>query len=546
MPELDEGRRPRQSRPSDRLRVILHVAAELPLIIFGAAEMAHGWRPLWDNADTALRSYQVFTRQSPLVGHEIALQVGGRPVFGPGPLENWLLAVPVRLDLGQGALWGAVLVAVIAIAVAIEAGWSTARWWGAVVVTASVLLLFAVRADVLVNVVWNAWFGIIFIVPAMASGFAVAAGRLRWWPVTVVAASVVAQSQEVYALPLVLVCLVVPVVGVLARRRRGVHAGRGWLLAGIGVGVLVWLEPVLQEVGGTPGNLTLLWRAARQPGGRVGLGQSLGALGGAISIPPLWVHPPPLHSSLAGFFYSFGILSGPRWWAVLALVVLAGGAAVAIRTGRRLLAAATVVSFTAAVGSLGSIAAIPATQITNVAYLSVLLIPVGTAVLGSLAWIVVEVVRVAVRRYPAEDPSRFVPTSLRTFVLSRKRQLAGLCAGTAIAALFIFSLSSGSELIGISSATVGGWPAIRAADVGAAAVSRIAPHGPFRLRLAEPISDYRFAVMTGVAYQLETQGIQSRLVGGGFLVFGQAGPDLPVVTLVVPATGDDVTARTGD
>src|SRR5450631_663373 len=103
------GRGPR----SDRwLRVLCHLAAELPLVVFGAVESARGWRPLFDNAGLAYRSFQVFSSHSPLVGHQMAVSAGSHAVFGPGPLQSWILAVPVRVDPAQGALWGGVAAAV--------------------------------------------------------------------------------------------------------------------------------------------------------------------------------------------------------------------------------------------------------------------------------------------------------------------------------------------------------------------------------------------------------------------------------------------------
>ena len=540
----EDGEATPRALPTDRLRVLLHLAAELPLVVFGIAEMTHGWRPLWDNAETAWRSFQVLTAHSPLVGHQVALPTPGPAVFGPGPLENWLLAVPVRLDPGQGALWGAVIVAVVAVAFAIEAAWSVTRWWGATVVAGSVLLLFAARADVLVDVVWNAWFGIIFIYPTLASGVAVAAGRLRWWPVTVVAASVVAQSQEVFAIPVLLVCLVAPVVGVLARRPR-VPAAWGWLVGGIGAGVVVWIAPLVQEIADSPGNLTLLWRAARQPVATVGLSKALAGLDGAISVFPRWFKAPPLHSAIGTFYYSYWLLWSARWWAVLALVVLAVATVVALRTGRTTLAGASVVSFVAAVGSVVALSDIPASQILNIEYLGVLLIPVGTAVVVTLVWIAVEGARAGLDRLRRTGSMGRLPTGMGLSP-STGRVLARGAGAAAITVLFLLSLRSGSQLFGTSSATVGGWPAIRAADTGAVAVARVAPRGPFRLRLAEPTTDYRFAVITGVAYQLEIRGLQPRFDGDGLLAFGAARPGLPVVTISVPAVGHDVTARPGE
>ena len=169
------------------------------------------------------------------------LHLTSQPVYSLGPLENWLLAVPVHLDQKQGALWGAVIFAVIGVTLAIEAAWSAARWWGAVIVATSVLVLFSVRGDVIVDLVWNPWFGVIWLYTTMASSWAVATGRLRWWPVALVSASIVAQCHEVFAPPAIAVCLTAPVLGVIVRRSRGERVGLGWLGAGAAAGVVSWI-----------------------------------------------------------------------------------------------------------------------------------------------------------------------------------------------------------------------------------------------------------------------------------------------------------------
>jgi len=62
---------------------------------------------------------------SPLLGHQMAVSVDGHAVFGPGPLQSWILAAPVHIDPAQGALWGAVI-AVLAV-LAVRAAWRGAE-----------------------------------------------------------------------------------------------------------------------------------------------------------------------------------------------------------------------------------------------------------------------------------------------------------------------------------------------------------------------------------------------------------------------------------
>jgi len=350
-------------RTDTALRVVSHVAAELPLVVLGIVELTRGWRPLYDNADLALRSYQVLSSHSPLVGHQMAVSAGSHAVFGPGPLQNWILAVPVRLDPAQGVLWGSLLAVVAAVALAVEAAWAVAGWRGTAVAAGSVLVLCLSRTDAALDVAWNVWFGLCFLLTTVATALAVATGRLRWWPVTVVAATVVVQCQAAFAPPAVAVCLVAPVVCLVGdgagRQKR--RTGYAWLLVGLGAGAAVWAAPLAQEVTARPGNLTLLARAARESGPSIGWSAALHAFGGATEVPPSWVHQ-LAPSGAARFFAVAGTFSGRR------------GGAWRFRCSW------------------------PASPFLVVSYLGALWVPVGTAVWVTLAWAVGEVALGAARR----------------------------------------------------------------------------------------------------------------------------------------------------
>jgi hypothetical protein len=428
----------------------------------------------------------------------------------------------VRLDPGQGALWGAVIFAAVGVALAVEAAWSAGRWWGAVIVCASVLVLFAVRGDVVVDVVWNPWFGVIWLYTTMSTSWAVATGRLRWWPVAVVSASIVAQSHEVFA------------------RSRHDRVGFGWLAAGAAAGVVSWIAPVVQQLTTNPGNFTVLWRVAHQGRARVGLSEALAALGGASRLVPKWIHAPPLHGSYASFEYIANAFTGSQWWAVTAVVLLTAITLVALVTGRQLLAGYAALSLVAALGTVRAIATVPAGQFLNFAYLDVLLIPVGTAVWLSLAWAIVEFA------HPVLGPVLIQRMSgLGRRARAATAHLATMGGVTTVAVCFGWSISSGVTLLGTNSSTIGGWAAVRATEAGESAVARVAPRTPFRLQLAEPSNNYRFAVLTGVAYLLYTEGFQPRLSGIAAITFGEGRANMPVVILHVPDTGDQLSTTVG-
>ena len=107
--------------------LVLALAAAAPLLAVLTGLWSWGWSPSGDDALIVLRSFDVLSRHGPLVG-QVNLATGGQPVFDPGPLQNWVLAIPSRLfpDIGpaMGALVfdaGRVVAAVLAVA------WSVGR-----------------------------------------------------------------------------------------------------------------------------------------------------------------------------------------------------------------------------------------------------------------------------------------------------------------------------------------------------------------------------------------------------------------------------------
>src|SRR5258707_9863543 len=99
------------------------VLAWLPFGFAAARSVATGWRPVSDNAAIALRSWDVLTAHAPLVGQATRLAGG---VYDLGPLQYWLLTLPVHVDPLHGVLWGAALWCMVAASLTIEAAWAAA------------------------------------------------------------------------------------------------------------------------------------------------------------------------------------------------------------------------------------------------------------------------------------------------------------------------------------------------------------------------------------------------------------------------------------
>lgn len=519
------------------LRVVSHLAAELPLAVLGVIELARGWRPLYDNADLALRSYQVFSRSTPLVGHQMALSAGTHAVFGPGPVQNWLLAVPVRIDPAQGVLWGSLVAVLVAVALTVESGWAVAGWPGAATASASVLVLGLARTDVALDVAWNVWFGLFFLLAAVASGVAVASGRLRWWTVTVVAATVTVQCQAAFAPPAIAVCVVAPVVGVLACRHSRRRTGASWALVGLAAGVVLWAVPAVQEATGHPGNLTLLARAARDSGPPIGWSTALHAFGGATGLPPTWSHPlpPPGPSLFAAIADTF---VGPAWWGGTVLVLLAAVGVVGWRRGHVALAGCASVTLAFAVASVAAVGAVPGSQFLVVGYLGALWVPVATAVWLTLAW-AAGALLVSVRH-------RLGPTA-RAGAVRRPGSTRAVGAGAAALALVLGATGvlwrGADRMDGIAPALVG-WPAVHAASTGAAVAAQVAPRGPFHLVVTGAGGATEFAVATGIAYLLVTRGLDPRPDSPvAYATFGRPPAGAATVVVTLPGHGRPVEAR---
>jgi hypothetical protein len=143
-------------------------------------ELADGWQPVRDDAMISIGSYRVFSLQSPLVGVWSQASEGMRhPYFDLGPLLFWFLAVPVRLDPNQGALWGAALMCGGALSIAVEAAWSV-KGWPAAVTVALLVADLGWQNQLFNDLAWNPHFGLVFLIAAGATAWAVASGRFGW------------------------------------------------------------------------------------------------------------------------------------------------------------------------------------------------------------------------------------------------------------------------------------------------------------------------------------------------------------------------------
>ena len=225
---------PAASRPTWEYRftrALCHGALQLPLAVVTVGELARGWRPTSDDANIALRASMVFSSHSPLVGQFTqATQLGHHTTYDLGPLLYWVLAIPVRIDAQQGALWGSALLLSLALALIVEAAWAIGRRPAAVAATSLVAVVLIAEPRMVADPVWNPYVATIWTMVAAACAWAVINGRARWLPVLVFAASLASQAHLAAVIPCAALVVLAFVVGmgpsaVAAIRQR---AEGGW------------------------------------------------------------------------------------------------------------------------------------------------------------------------------------------------------------------------------------------------------------------------------------------------------------------------------
>lgn len=528
MPSL--VRSPGPPRATWVLRALCHLAAEVPFLAVVIAEIMRVWRPYGDDAVVAWRSYDVFSSHSPLVGQFTQSFVSSHPPYDLGPAEYWLLAVPAHLDTVHGALWGAALVCVLAIGLAIEAAWSVARFPGAAAVSLAVVVLVGTYSAVALDPVWNPYFGAVFLLATLATGWATATGNLRWFPALVVTASISAQSHLVFAIPAVAVALGAALVGIATiGRRRAVSSGR-WIVGGLLAGVALWVVPIIEQLTGHPGNVSVLLANTGQS--RVGVSTGLRAIWTFARPFPQWWHTAatPATSSVASTNHFVATLaSGSAADGVAVLVALAVIAVLAAITGRRSLCAAATVSVLVALGTAWSIGELPAPQISRLSYLDVVLWPVGMMVWATFLFAAVTLVVAAARRITAWRPTGGARSAL---ALPYGLAMAGLVAAGALGTSTDVSATSSNPYR---------LEALHLTATLSPLAEKVAPRGPFTVTLdgTLPSALYPPSLIQSIAYRLHVDGFDPRFA----VDWQQIGPwtipvpRSPTVTLHVAAGG---------
>src|SRR5487761_1811732 len=360
------------------LRLAAHLVAWLPFVIGAIRSLQQGSPVIADGAAIALRSWDVLTPYGPLVGQATQLRNGA---FDPGPLQYWLLALPVHLDPLDGVVWGAALCCVVAASLAIQAAWSALGALGGLAASGAIVGIVAWQPLVAAQPYWNPWLGVTFFVTALGAGLAGLSGRGGGGPVLVITASVAAQAHLMFALASAAVVLVALVAGLVDTIRA--KAGYWWVVMGLLAGAACWAAPLIQQFPSRYPNLSLLI-ASLSTRQTAGLAFGLKALS-ASSLPPLAWWMPSASFRYEGISSEIGGAPAAFGWVMLALTAAALVAAVWLLRSRRL-AALAAVSLLASAAVVATYSGIPVQNIGHYGqnYLLIVLFPVGL-----LAWLAI-------------------------------------------------------------------------------------------------------------------------------------------------------------
>lgn len=250
--------------------LVVLAAAAAPLVAAAVAVARQGWTPVGEFAQAELR-VRDFWAHPPTLGAVGRLRTPTDVSSHPGPIAWWAM-YPVYAAFGRTAV--ALSVAVAATSWAWAAAALTLAWRRggdalAVVLGLGVVALMAVLGPIAFVEPWNPWFAVMPLLAMVIATWAVL-DRCPWALVMVVAAGSYCVQAHFGYLPVVGVLGVVALAGLWwnSRGEKDPSASLVPLGTSLGVGALLWLLPVAQQLTGDPGNVSVMIDAYRQEAGR--------------------------------------------------------------------------------------------------------------------------------------------------------------------------------------------------------------------------------------------------------------------------------------
>jgi hypothetical protein len=316
----------RAARLANVVTAVAVACAAAPIVAASARSIAAGWVPAGDQANIAVRAYDVFTSHTPLVGlHSDVSLVTGRSVYSLGPMLFWLLSLPARF----GPPWSLVLTMGIVNTAAVAGAVLLARRRGGIGLMLLTALVLAVMtrslAPEVLHDIWNPSAGLMPFTLLIFLAWSVACGELWLLPLTLLVASFVLQCQLAFAPPCV--GLLAVALGGLAlslrdRERRPRHALR-WLGASLAVLAVCWTAPLIDQIEGSPGNISRIVQTVEAKPPALGAVVGLHAVERAVGVAPWWAtHPSSPWSRKEEVREHTGTARFVTTWLVLAALAL--------------------------------------------------------------------------------------------------------------------------------------------------------------------------------------------------------------------------------
>ncbi len=282
-------------RPDPRSLLIIGVAV-LPVVLAIARALVNHRAPLGDDGLISLRADDVLTRNHPWFGTWTSASLStGVDFNNPSPLHFDLLAIFVKpFGVTAGAILGAGAVNIAAIVVTIRQGFHFGGRRGeGLMAVAAAGLSWTLGSEMLVDV-WQPHNLVLPFLAFVAATIAVASGRWRSLAWAVGLGSVVMGAHLSFTY-VVLVLIVAAIAGAWWLDRGIATGPEGWrrgVVVAVVVGLLAWLQPLLEQLfGAGTGNLSRVLQARSATDAPLGFGLGARLVAQVVAMPPWWLRP---------------------------------------------------------------------------------------------------------------------------------------------------------------------------------------------------------------------------------------------------------------
>ena len=231
------------------------VLLSTPAVVWAIVALANGYTLEGDNAHIALRTFDVFSSNPPLLGMPSTAgnEVSGAEVFHPGSL-HFLLLAPLYAISGFTAL-GMTLASLTVnlglMAIGLWVAWRIDLPWVKYAVVCSFAFVVVFSQGVLYTP-WNPYPVHVGVITLIVLAWGIACGLRGLWPIAVVVASLVAQAH--LAGLIVVPAVTLFTVGVIFWLRWAARPRVWEVLATIVVLALCWALPLRDLIVNWPGN----------------------------------------------------------------------------------------------------------------------------------------------------------------------------------------------------------------------------------------------------------------------------------------------------